>query len=448
MAADQSTDSPLTIIQDATCTFCGCACDDINLSIEGNRIVEAERACQLGKSWFLNRSGDDRPDCLIDGEPASVAEGVERAARILTEAKNPLVYGLDGTTCEAQRVAVGIGDWIGGTVDTTSSFRSGPTGMTFHGVAEVTCTLGEIANRSDFLLFWGANPAESHPRHFERYSLIPKGMFLPGGRKDRTAVLVDVRNTESANAVDQFLQIAPGADFEALWLLRGLARGLDLDAERVFADTGIELARWRKLMDRMMAAKYGAILFGAGLTQTRGKHLNVDAVQALVTDMNAHTRFVASPMRGGGNVAGADQVVAWRTGCPFGANMTRGYPRFNPGEYTADAMLARSEADAAVVVASDPLSHLSQPARHHLRSVPYIALDFRDTPTMRGATVAFTTATFGIHSPGTVYRMDGVPLPLRPALASPHPSDVEVLKRIEQRVISRRTAKGGKRKSE
>jgi formylmethanofuran dehydrogenase subunit B len=48
--------------------------------------------------------------------------------------------------------------------------------------------------------------------------------------------------------------------------------------------------------------------------------------------------------------------------------------------------------------------------------------------------VAFTTATYGINTPGTVYRMDDVPIPLRPAFDSPHPSDFEILSAIERRV--------------
>jgi formylmethanofuran dehydrogenase subunit B len=53
---------------------------------------------------------------------------------------------------------------------------------------------------------------------------------------------------------------------------------------------------------------------------------------------------------------------------------------------------------------------------------------------VRGATVAFTTATYGINTGGTVYRMDDVPIPLRPAFESPYPSDQEVLSRLETRI--------------
>jgi len=422
------------IVRDATCTFCGCVCDDIDLKVEGTHIVEAKRACVLGTSWFLNHDVDDRPSCHIEGRPATVEEGVERAAQILANARYPLIYGLSDTTSESQRVAVGIGDWIGGNVDTTTSVCHGPSGMAFQGVGEVTCSLGEVRNRADMVMFWGSNPAESHPRHFTKYSLMPKGMFVPNGRKDRTCVIVDVRRTKSAKAADIFVQIKPRRDFEGLWTLRALAQGIELDPQMVEEDTGVALSVWQDLMHRMKKAKFGVIFFGMGLTMTRGKHANSEALLALTRDMNRYTRFVCKPNRGHGNVTGADNVVSWRTGYPFGVNLGRGYPRFNPGEYTAADVLARREADAAMIIASDPMANFSQPAREHLASIPYVAFDPKETPTTRHATVAFTVATYGINVPGTVYRMDDVPIPLRPAFKSPHPSDLEILQALERRV--------------
>ena len=433
-ASPDSQESELKIVKDATCTFCGCVCDDIDLTVENDKIIAAKRACVLGKAWFLNHEIEDRPSCLIRGKPADLEMGIEEAARILAEARYPLIYGLSDTTSESQRVAVGIADWIGGNIDTTTSVCHGPSGMAFQGVGEVTCSLGEVRNRGDLIIFWGSNPAESHPRHFTKYSLMPKGMFVPNGRKDRTCVIVDVRKTKSVKAADLFIQVKPRKDFEALWTLRALAQGIELDAERVEEETGQPLSVWQDLMDRMKAARFGVIFFGMGLTMTRGKHANSEAILALTRDMNRYTRFVCKPNRGHGNVTGADNVVAWRTGFPFGVNLARGYPRFNPGEYTAADVLARGEADAAMIVASDPLANFSQPARDHLKTIPYIALDPKETPTTRGAVVAFTVATYGINVPGTVYRMDDVPIPLRTAFESPHPSDLEILSGIEKRV--------------
>ena len=130
----------------------------------------------------------------------------------------------------------------------------------------------------------------------------------------------------------------------------------------------------------MKQAKYGVILFGMGVTMTRGKHLNSYALLALARDMNAHTRFVCKPMRGHGNVTGADNVVTWRTGYPFAVNLARGYPRFNPGEYTTSDTLGRGEADAALIVASDPMSNFSQPAREHLAASPLSSWTPRTPP--------------------------------------------------------------------
>ena len=203
-AATASIPGELKVIQDATCTFCGCVCDDIDLTVKDDHIIEAKRACVLGKAWFLNHHNDGRASCHIEGKPATLEEGYDRAAKILTSGRYPIVYGLSDSPCEAQRVAVSIVDWIKGTIDTTTSVCHGPSGMAFQGVGEVTCSLGEVANRGDMIIFWGANPAESHPRHFTRYSLMPKGMFLPNGRKDRTCVFVDVRKTKSAKAADIF----------------------------------------------------------------------------------------------------------------------------------------------------------------------------------------------------------------------------------------------------
>lgn len=112
----------LKVVDNATCTFCGCVCDDIQLHANEERIVEAKRACVLGKAWFLNHTAEHLyPDALIDGQPATVEEAVQVAAEILHQADMPLVYGMSNITCEAQREAVALGEWLGGVVDSHTS---------------------------------------------------------------------------------------------------------------------------------------------------------------------------------------------------------------------------------------------------------------------------------------------------------------------------------------
>ena len=112
----------LNIVNNATCTFCGCVCDDIELHADEVRILEAKRACVLGKAWFLNHTAERHyPDALIDGQEATVEEAIQAAADLLDAAHNPLVYGLSNVTCEAQREAVALGERLGGVVDSHTS---------------------------------------------------------------------------------------------------------------------------------------------------------------------------------------------------------------------------------------------------------------------------------------------------------------------------------------
>jgi formylmethanofuran dehydrogenase subunit B len=433
----------LTVVKNATCTFCGCVCDDIGLTVDvdQHRITKAENACILGDAWFKGHGLEQRPFALIEGREASTADGVEAAAQILAQARFPLIYGLSDTTCEAQRVAVAIADMIGGTIDTTTSVCHGASGTAFPGVGASTASLGELKNRADMIVFWGGNPEEEQPRLCSRYAVTPNGMFTPNGRRDRTVVLVDEQRTASAPAADIFIRVKPGSDFEVLWALRALVKGRTVDAS-IERRSGVSLAVLEDLVARMKNCRYGAFLFGMGLTMNRGRHFNSGALLALTADLNEFTHWVANPVRGHGNVAGADNVVSWQTGFPFGVNFSRGYPRFNPGEFTTVDLLARGEADAALVIASDPAANFPKAAIEQLHRIPVISLDPKATPASRLAKVAFTTATYGINVGGTVYRMDDVAITLRPAFASPYPSDEQVLIAIRDRV---RALLGGNR---
>jgi len=112
----------LTVVKDATCTFCGCVCDDIELHADGDRIVKAKNACSLGDAWFKHHTAERLfPDAIIDGAPATLDDAVEAAAGILHRANMPLVYGLSNVTCEAQREAVALAETIGGVVDSHTS---------------------------------------------------------------------------------------------------------------------------------------------------------------------------------------------------------------------------------------------------------------------------------------------------------------------------------------
>jgi formylmethanofuran dehydrogenase subunit B len=415
-------------IDNVACTVCGCVCDDLRITVDEGRVTRAEGACRLAEPWFLAQETRHPPTAEIDGHSVPLETALDRAADILRHSRSPLVYGLSRSSTEGQQAAVALADRIGATIDTTASLGHAPAIVALQEAGESVCTLGEVKNRADLVVFWGSDPVESHPRHFERYSVDARGLFTPRGRADRTVVVADVRPTASSAAADIFLPIEPGRDFEALWTLRGLIRGLAPEAGAV---VGAPMDMLTDLAQRMKACRFGVAFFGLGLS--RGGHRTVEALLRLVTDLNDFTRFYARRMRVSGDVTGADSVLAWQTGYPFSVNLGRGYPRFNPGEFSAQDMLLRGEVDACLLVGSQGVRRFTPEATAALRRLPTVVLDGPMVEPHLAPTVRITTAVYGFHRPGVVYRMDEVPIPLRAVLPTNYPSDAEVLQEILKR---------------
>lgn len=108
-----------------------------------------------------------------------------------------------------------------------------------------------------------------------------------------------------------------------------LVKGKKIAAD-IEEQTGVPLETLQDLVERMKNCRFGVFFFGMGLTMPRGRHFNTGAILALATDLNEFTHFVAKPLRGHGNVTGADNVLSWQTGYPFSVNFNLGYPRFIP----------------------------------------------------------------------------------------------------------------------
>jgi len=423
------TTAPQTF-RDVACTVCGCVCDDLHVTVAADRVTGVNGACALADPWFAALSdaeGAPRPAAVVGGNPAPLDEAVQRAAELLRRSRSPLIWGLSRSSTDGQRAAVALAEQTGATIDTTASVCHGPSIMAIQQVGESTSSLGEIRNRADLVVFWGANPAQSHPRHFERYSLEPAGLFVPRGRSDRRLVVIDCAPTETSRLADKFLQIPAERDFELIWALRALLREIPLPGS---FEIGIPHDELRRLAEQLTACRYGVVFFGLGLAQRGLGHSNVDALLRLVADLNRHTRFTARRLRIPGDVTGADSVLCWQTGYPFAVSLSRLYPRYNPGEFSANDLLERGEVDAAVLVGTESTSLLSPAARRHLARIPIIALDYPHVPPAVEAAVQFTTAIYGIHAPGTAYRMDEIPIPLRRLAQSAYPTDHAVLDAI------------------
>ncbi|MGC8999128.1 MAG: formylmethanofuran dehydrogenase subunit B [Candidatus Bathyarchaeia archaeon] len=483
----------MPVVKAVTCPVCGSLCDDIELTIEDGRIVKVKNGCAMCEAKFLGYCGEHRvlkPMIRKNGElvKTTLKEAIRRAAEILAEANYPVLYGWSSTSCEAISVGIELAEEVGGVIDNTSVVCHGPSILSIQDVGIPSCTLGQIRHRADLIVYWGSNPWSAHPRHIERYTAFSEGRFeksawrsyvnkvkaLVGRKKVQSAIkrlffkkpppapppvseykpypsiakegrkliVIDVRRTKSAEIADYFVQVEPNKDYELLQAFRALIRDQELEVDKV---AGVAVEYLEEVADAMVSCDFGALFFGLGLTMSSGKLRNVDAALSLVRDLNMRTKFVIMPMRGHFNVTGANTVFTWQTGYPYAVDFSLGYPRYNPGETSVVDVLLRKESDAALIVASDPVSNFPRKAAEHLVENPLVVIDPHMNVTAQMADVLIPSAFVGIEASGTAYRMDHVPIPLKKVVDPPRGilPDEEILRRIlaEVRKIKKSEAK-------
>ncbi len=431
-------------ITDVVCSLCGCVCDDIVLEVEDNKVTKVKRgACSVGKAKLLGHERIESPMIRENGELKEVSydEAIKKAAEILYKSRRPLLYGWSSTVCEADRVGVELAEELGGVVDNTASVCHGPSVLAIQDVGLPSCTLGQIKNRADLIIYWGANPAAAHANHMKRYSYVSKGFWTAEGKKNKKLVVVDVRQTMTSKMADVFLQVEQGKDYQVFSALRAMLRGHeDVVPDKV---AGISKEQLLEVANMVKQAKFGITFFGMGVTHTGARHNNIVNAIQFTRAGHLYGKWTIMPMRGHYNVTGFNQVCCWQTGFPFSVDLSRGYAWYNPGETSSTDLLARGDCDAAMIIASDPGAHFPGESLRHLAKIPVIQIDPFANPTTEFADVIIPAAISGIESPGGVYRMDNIPIRLRKIIDTDYfIPDEEIVERIMTEVRALRAKEG------
>jgi len=397
----------------ATCLGCGCACDDITVTVRENRIVGAARACAMGAAWFGDGLAPAR--VTVDGGDASLAEALSAAARLLNHATRPLVFLAPDVSMEAQRIAVAVADTCRASLDNVSSATVARSILAGQEIGRATATLGEVRNRADILLFWDVDPAR-YPRFAERYAPDPIGLYLADGRR---VISVGVGGAAWSPA-DVTVRISPDDEVVTLTALAALLT----DPGCVQGD-GNAWAHARMLSDILLSGRYVVAVAdaepGSGAPDSSGPTGRADALWRLSHALNHRTRGAVVTLRAGGNRTGAEAAMTSAAGYPMAVDYSQGVPRYRPHDGTAGALLASGIVDAALVVGDARLVDHGVVA--DLANVPCVVLG----PAASGGPLArsrvvIDTARAGVHEDGTALRMDDVPLPLRALVTGPPPA--------------------------
>jgi formylmethanofuran dehydrogenase subunit B len=383
------------------CTGCGCLCDDVQVEIEDGRLGRMENACARGAAYLqASFNPQRRARGSIRGESCSAGEAIDEAARLLSKAKRRLIFGLDGSTQEAQALAIDLARKLGAVIDDASSFSYGPLIEPIIENQVPSCSLSEVKDKADLLLYWGANPAATHPRHLSRHTYYAYTDFNPAGWYPKvTLASIDVRQTELTAMSKPAFRIKPGGDGE-------LIAGVLGESPAVPGPAG-------QLSDLMKRSRFCALFCGLGL------------MQALDGDMAAFTRMVqvvsqsvkvaVIPMIAETNMMGFCRMLHERTSYVNSVSFAGGVS--GGREFSFAEQVRQQAADCILVVGSDPFAALPQPLLRRMQgvNVSIICLDHFSTLTADAADVVIPTGVPGVESSGTVVRLDGE----RVALAEP-----------------------------
>lgn len=154
------------------CTGCGLLCDDIEVESEKNIVNKVYTACRVGVAHM--KETRDEAGFRVDNIPVDEATAINEAVSILRDAKNPLIFGLGNSTDETQKLAIELAKKINATLDDTSSFCLGPLSDALIQDKLKTCTLDDVRNKADVIIYWGTDPSDSHPRLLSKHSYFPR----------------------------------------------------------------------------------------------------------------------------------------------------------------------------------------------------------------------------------------------------------------------------------
>jgi formylmethanofuran dehydrogenase subunit B len=431
MTPPTTTSAADRLVRSVTCLGCGCACDDIEVTVRGGRIVDAANACALGVDWFGD--GQVPARTRIAGRDVSFDAALDAAARLLTSASQPFVYLAPDISCETQRAGVAMADLLRAALDSVTSATVLDSLLAAQERGRAGATLGQIRNFADVLVFWGVDPSLRYPRYATRYAPEPAGLQVPDGRRSRIVVAVDVGDARGPADADRRVALDIEHEVATIAALSAIVSG----AMEVSSTDGL-WAPARELAPVILAGHYVVFVADAepDIDRPARDPGRADALIALTQALNGPTRCALSLLRAGGNRSGADSVATWQTGYPAAVDFSHGYPRYQPHYGTAGARLSRGDIDALLVIGSAgliPRSLLSL-----MSGVPCAVIGPRATDSVLGGRdAAIDTGVAGIHDGGTAIRMDDVPLPLRALVTGP-PAAETVVHALRDRIAQGR----------
>jgi len=407
-------------VTDVTCPFCGLLCDDLVVSVAGDRISVRANGCGLASASYAAAGPAGQP--RISGRNASLTDAIAEAARLLAGARQPLLAGL-GTDVQGAREAARLADRLGGVLDHMNSPAAIRNTMVLQDGGWIITTLSEIRNRADLLLVVGTDVVSRFPRFFERCIANRETLF--GADRECEVIYLGRAGTPGPSVPERKASVIPcdvARLHEGFGAMRALLAGRRLDAAEA---AGRPIGDWQALADRMKRAHYGVVAWAAADLDFPHAELTIQVLAELVKDLNRTTRFSGLPLGGSDGDVTADSVQLWQTGFGSRTSFGQGIPQHDPWQYSAAALL-QSGADVLLWISS-----FSGTRTPPATAVPTIVLGHPAMRLDRDPAVFIPVGTPGVDHAGHLFRVDRVvTLPVAQLRDSTLPSVADTLAAI------------------
>jgi formylmethanofuran dehydrogenase subunit B len=347
----------------------------------------------------------------------STEDAIQHAASLIQDSSKPLFLGWSNSTQEAIQLGLKLAQHSKGVFDSTASIEYGKLlGAKLQGGESGQVNLDEVRDFADHIVYWGVNPAESHHRHASRYTVFPRGKNIPEGRESRVVSVLDVRKTESMGLANHQLILSPTiGDMEFLQTLIAELKGKQQAlAEQVGGVPTIEFLSFSK---QLREAETIALFYGNGLLHATHSPKSLPLLAQLNKALNrGKRRCWTLPMVAYCNTIGSVKASLNSSKIPFAVDFSVNPPQSVPSIPKA---LTKEKFDSVIIANWDALSFLPGPTVKAISQLPIIALSTHPTLTTKKANIVFPLALTGAETQGTVYRMDGTAVPLKPFKESP-----------------------------
>ncbi len=413
----------------AVCPGCGCLCEDIDLTLENNRVVQAFHACSWGLSKFhlghrflrepkhAKLVFPARKEPTGGPLPVSYEEGYEQAAAFLLQANRVVFFGLCQMTFDAQLLAISLIKHFNATVYPSEGMLLTPFFKALKQHPAGIATQEEIRQLATTIVFWGANPLHSCPRLSPRYAVFAAGINAPERHIARKAFYTDPYENDTGFFALR-IPITPENEVDR-------AKELTEIIEEGSFSVPKELDALVKAIE---SSPFVALFVGRGIAYSATPDALMEALFALRNAINQKKPCVLLPVISDFNAMGF-----------YLALIQSGIDPAESPQVCADLLAYQpKKGDTLICIGSDPFWFFSDAQREAIQSlyIPVVSISSLQNQTTHAADLVLPVALTGVEAEGLAYRMDGVPIFLRQVIPTAQPTDFTVLKAIQERILT------------